>query len=305
MSVVRPPAWPMGEIVALDVGGTAVKCGVVQGASNAGWLPDVRHVARQPIDGAASAEAIADQLADIANGLLAQCRDPAFVVLAFPGPCDYARGIPRLAGLAKFGALYGVNLKTLIARRLSRDLPILFLNDAAAAALGEALARQLAVPALMLTLGTGLGSAFLDGMAVSTQPFPWSPTGEVFAEPALAARADDVFSIRGLDARLASLSVRCADLPALAAAGRVGGGLAAELARFGVDLGRWVRPYAAWADCRLVILGGGLGLLFDLFGPPFAAEAGIAAEPARLGDRAALVGGSFACLDMEGWAGSP
>lgn len=304
MSLPRPAAWPKGEIVALDVGGTAVKCGIVQGAGDGVALPDVRCVARHPIDSAACAAAIADRLADIANGLLTQCRAPAFVVLAFPGPCDYARGIPRLAGLAKFGALYGVDLKALLARRLCRDLPILFLNDAAAAALGEALARRLAVPALMLTLGTGLGSAFLDGMAVSTRRFPWSPSGELFAEPALEARADDVFSIRGLDARLASLSVRCADLPALAAAGRVGGGLAAELARFGADLGRWVRPYATWADCRLVVLGGGLGQLFDWFGPAFAAEAGIAAEGARLGDRAALVGGSFACLEAGDRAGS-
>ncbi len=98
MSVARPPAWPMGEIVALDVGGTAVKCGVVQGASNAGWLRDVRHVARQPIDSAASAEAIADRLADIANGLLAQCRDPAFVVLALLRALRLCAGHPAPRG---------------------------------------------------------------------------------------------------------------------------------------------------------------------------------------------------------------
>jgi glucokinase len=243
---------------------------------------------------------VADRLAEIANGLIAQCRDPAFIAIAFPAPSDYARGIPYLVGLAKFGGLYGVDLKGLIARRLSRDIPVRFVNDAAAAALGEALARQLATPALMLTVGTGLGSAFLDGMAMSGRALPWSASGELYAEPAADARADDVFSIRGLDARLAPLSIRCTELPAIVAAGQVSAELAAELARFGADLGRWVRPYALFADCRLIIVGGGLGKLFDWFGPAFAAAAGIAVEPARLGDRAALVGAAFACLDRDG-----
>jgi len=303
MSAERWPPWPRGEVIALDVGGSSVKCGIVAGAgTQAGGMPPARDVARHLIDSGAAAERMADRLAEIARGLIAQCRDPAFIAIAFPAPSDYARGIPYLVGLAKFGSLYGVDLKGLIARRLGRDIPMHFVNDAAAAALGEALARQLDTPALMLTVGTGLGSAFLDGMAMSGRALPWSTSGELYAEPALDARADDVFSIRGLDARLAPLSIRCAELPAIVAAGQVSAELAAELARFGADLGRWVRPYAVFADCRLIIVGGGLGQMFDWFGPAFAAAAGIAVEPARLGDRAALVGAAFACLDREGMA---
>lgn len=290
-------SWPRGGIVVLDVGGTAVKSGLVLGRGRLlRELPEVLHAKRQPLDSGAPAEAIADLLAGIVNGHLAACADAALLAIAFPGPCDYARGIPYIDNLAKFGLLHGVDLHALLARRIRATLPIAFVNDAQAAALGEALARRLDAPALMLTLGTGFGSAFLDGMAISTRRFPWSPTGELFAEPALGARADDVFSIRGLDQRLARLGLTCAELPRLVAAGAVGEELAAELRAFGSELGRWLVPYIAAAGVRCVIAGGGLARLFPWFGDALGGEAGVPVQCGLLGDRAALVGAALAAV---------
>ena len=55
--------------------------------------------------------------------------------IAIPGPFDYTRGIAAIHGVRKFDALFGLDLKEEIKRVCS--LPVVFLNDASAYALGE------------------------------------------------------------------------------------------------------------------------------------------------------------------------
>lgn len=288
------------EIVALDVGGTAVKSGVLRGdpaeaarvlAHESGRAAEVLgHLEREPIDSAAAPEAIVARLAAICDRQTARCTRPVALAFAFPGPCDYARGIPLLTGLGKFDRLHGLELGALLAARLARPLPITFVNDAAAAAIGEALARRLEGRALTITLGTGFGTAFLDGAAIDARAFPWSATGELFAEPAFGMRADDAFSIRGLDRRFADRGVDCAAL----ATGTIeidrDEPLRTLFRRFGADLGGWLVPYAREAGIARVIVGGGLAAHFHRFGPTMARALGLPVEPALLGDAAALVG---------------
>ncbi len=288
------------EIVALDVGGTAVKSGVLLGdpAEVARVLARdpvrasevLAHLEREAIDSAAGREAIVARLAEICDRQTARCARPEVIAIGFPGPCDYERGIPLLRGLGKFDALHGLDLGARLAERLAHPLPITFVNDASAAAVGEALARDLEGRALMITLGTGFGTAFLDGKAIDGRTFPWSATGELFAEPAFGGRADDAFSIRGLDLRLADRGVDCAGLAARPGAIDADAALRERFHRFGVDLGGWLVPYARTAGVGLVIVGGGLAAHFPRFGPAMARALGLPVEPARLGDAAALVG---------------
>jgi glucokinase len=217
------------------------------------------------------------------------------IAIAFPGPCDYEHGIPYIRGLEKFGALYGKDLAAMLATRLVAPLPMRFVHDAGAAAVGEAVARGLAGGALMITLGTGFGTAFLDGPRIRRGPFRWSQSGELFAEPALGQRADDIFSVRGLDRRLAAHGSRCAELRQRIERGEVDTRIGRELAGFGRDLGQWLAPYVVEAAVPLVIVGGGLTALYPWFGPALADALPVPVEPGRLGDGAALIGAACLC----------
>lgn len=289
------------EIVALDVGGTSVKSGVLRadpatvarvlaGREPAGPTSVLDHLERTPIDSSAAPDAVVAALAAICDRQTRRCARPRALAFTFPGPFDYARGIPRLTGLGKFDALFGIDLGARLTSALARPLPISFVNDAAAAAIGEALARDLAGRALTITLGTGFGTAFVDGAAIDGRTLPWSATGELFAEPAFGVRADDAFSIRGLDARLADLGIDCAGLAGRSDTIGAAPDLAERFRRFGADLGLWLIPYARRAEIGLVVVGGGLSAHFPWFGPAMAEALGLPVERALLGDAAALVG---------------
>ncbi len=289
------------RIVALDVGGTAIKSGMVIGSPRnaAGlWVANggesgavgLVQLARSPIDSNAAANVIVQTLVDACHRLIGPSGRATGLAIAFPGPCDYARGIPYLTDFGKFDTLYGCDVKAMITARLASPLPISFVNDAAAAALGEALARQLVGRTLMITLGTGFGSAFLDGAKISRESFPWSSTGELSLEPAFGMRADDVFSIRGLDHRLAAHGTSCRHLAETASQAYIRADIAGELYRFGSDLGTWLAPYITAAKASLLIVGGGLAAYFPWFGPTLTDAVAIPSEAAILGDAAAVIG---------------
>ena len=89
-----------------------------------------------------------------------------------PGPFDYANGVCLLTH--KLEPLHGVDMKRALADALrSTPASITFVNDADAFLLGEAWvgAARGHRRAAGVTLGTGLGSAFLeDGRIVDTGP---------------------------------------------------------------------------------------------------------------------------------------
>jgi len=109
----------------------------------------------------------------------------AGIAVAMPGPFDYTRGIFRLSGLDKFGTLYGVDFKRFLYDHLTIDetIPLFFKNDADCFGLGayvshvhnnknghREMIRNAGIESKVkdpekligITLGTGLGSAFVD-----------------------------------------------------------------------------------------------------------------------------------------------
>ena len=90
-------------------------------------------------------------------------------------------------------------------------LPIFFRNDAEAAILGEARygAGTRYQRLIGVTLGTGMGSAFVvDGVKVTQGPGV-TRDGWLYHVPYHARPADDVFSTRGLLTRLRAINVSC------------------------------------------------------------------------------------------------
>jgi glucokinase len=269
---------PGRPVVALDVGGTSVKSALV---GPSGTL--VGPAQRAPIDSAGSADAVLATLAGVV-GALAPATAPASagVAVAFPGPCDYERGVPGHHDDGKFAALAGVDLRAELRRRLGReDLPIVFCNDAEAAVVAEALhgAGRPFERVLGITLGAGMGACLVAGDAIVEASAEVVP-GELYRQPFGAATADDAFSDRGLRARLAGADPASArDDEAMRA-----------FAAFGADLGAFLVPWTEVLSADAIVVAGGIAAAFALFGPALDTALPVPARAGELGAAAGLIG---------------
>ncbi len=126
---------PEAFVIALDVGGTSVKSGLVR--------PDGMKVVdrtRTPIDSRAPA---GDILSVFARCILGHAEFSlpgtlAGVALAFPGPFEYDTGVCRIAGVQKFETIYGLSIGHELSRRTGfASSAFVFVNDAEAAIGGE------------------------------------------------------------------------------------------------------------------------------------------------------------------------
>ncbi len=187
-----------------------------------------------------------------------------------------------------------VNMRDALRARLDLgDLPILFRNDAEAAVVGEARYgagrdyRRL----IGVTLGTGCGSAFLvDGVPVTSGPGV-PPNGWLYPVLFRGLRADDVFSRRGLEARLRSAGVTERNVKDAAAAARAGDvGARQVFEAFGADLGSFLNSYAVAFAAEAVLVLGRIAGAMDLFGPPLRQALSVPALPGERGPDAALLG---------------
>lgn len=239
-------------ILGIDVGGSAVKAGLVDVAS--GQLESA--LLSAPTPSPASPQAMMPVLAELAERLAA----PAGPVgLCFPSVVKDGRA-RTAANIA--ASWIGVDGAAIASRALRR--PVVFLNDADAAGIAEmrlGAGRGVLGPVLMLTLGTGIGSAlFIEGKL-----YPNTELGHL--------------ELRGMDAeKYASAHVRTAlrlDWPAWCA--RVN----EYLARMHALL---------WPD--LIIIGGSVTEHFDRFGPLLVCEAQI--RRAHFAAQAGVVGAALA-----------
>ena len=147
----------------LDIGGTAIK---MQAVSADGSL--IGSIMRFPSLSSESCSVIAANVADIAmaDGKLGK---PLAIAMAFPGPFDYGNGISYMKGLGKYESIYGQPLRPLIAEKLAYDVPMVFINDVEAFALGAA--AKCRGRAIAVAIGTGCGSAFIsDGRIIKEGP---------------------------------------------------------------------------------------------------------------------------------------
>jgi glucokinase len=249
---------------ALDIGGTHVTAGRVQIESKA-VEPGTRvRVTLSPATGPALVERIVETAAAVATPEMRR-----FGVAA-PGPFDYAAGISRVAH--KLPGLYGVDLRRKLGSALDlADLrAITFLNDAEAFLLGEwwAGAARGHFRVVGITLGTGLGSAFLEAGRIVRSDTRVPADGALYALPFRGTPVEETISRCALLARYHASSEDSTDVEQIATRGRAGEGrarlvfqeLAADLAEF---LGP---PLEAFAPTCLVV-GGSIARAWELLGP--------------------------------------
>lgn len=249
-------------LLGVDVGGSSVKAGLVDVASG--------ELASELISAPTPMPSTPDALMPVIAGLAARLPgSTGSVGLCFPSVVKHGK-VRTAANVAS--AWIGTDGAALASRALGR--PVVFLNDADAAGIAEVrwgAGRGVPGPIVMLTLGTGIGSAlFIEGRL-----YPNTELGHL--------------EMRGMDAeKWASAHVRTA---------------------LDLDWGEWcarVNEYLArmeallWPD--LFILGGAVTEHFGDFAPLLRAEAEI--RPARFTGQAGVVGAALAAAGPAGPAGS-
>ncbi len=258
----------MTPVAALDLGGTHVSAARVDLLTRAtepgtntriSFRPDAR---REDLLGA-----IVGAATSVAVGL-------ERVGVAAPGPFDYERGVCKVMGLGKLESLYGVDLGHELRAALGAATRISFLNDAEAFLLGEywAGAAREHARAVGITLGTGLGSAFLaDGRIVATGP-PVPPEGSLHLVPFRGVPVEEMISARALRTR------HGADAAALAANARNGDRSALRaFEELGTELGEFLAPWLRAFAASCLVVGGAIANAWDLFRP--ALERSLASVP--------------------------
>lgn len=262
-------------IAALDVGGTTIKSGVVRGTA-VELLPSV-----PSLSGGDRDTVLGQLVGACANVVAAAGPTLSGMAIAVPRPFDLDAGIPRITGLHKFESIRGMELRPLLRAGTGvGDHPIRFVGDAEAAGVGEARFGAGAGHrrVLTITLGTGMGACLTDGGVVVTA-VAGVVVEDLHDRPVGSARADDLFSVRGL---ATLLGVDAADLRS-----SVGEpGHASGCRHFGALLGDFLGPILEEFAADVVVVAGGLSSAFDRFGPSM----GIPAVPAAAGARGPLLG---------------
>lgn len=264
---------PAGSVTpVLDIGGTHVTAALVDLVSGRVSPGSIR---RRSLDSAAAA----DVLLDVIVGCARAVAPPAAAVwgVAVPGPFDYAAGIARFEGVGKFDALNGVDVGAVLRRHLPGEPSrVVFVNDAIAFGLGEwAFGAGAGHDRMVgITLGTGVGSAFLDRGAPVASGAEVPPRGEVFRLHIAGRPLEDTVSRRALLREYARLNPESpsTDVRDIADRARAGDAAADEVlktafTRLGLALSPWLSRFGATA----LVVGGSMGRSWDLVHPPLTA----------------------------------
>ena len=276
-------------MLALDVGGSSIKSALVETGPRI-----VDGVSVNPIESKGSAAEILNTLARIITNHLQQFRDVTEIAFAFPGPFDYESGICLIRNQEKYDSLYGLDISANLKEILEMpNLEIRYRNDAEAAILGEAL-YGVGMPysrLIGLTLGTGLGSAFVADGKLVTDGANVPNRGWLYSLPFGARRADDVFSTRGLLARLREHGIHAIDITsAVHNPEKDPRALTQAFAAFGSDLGMFLKPFVSDFDAEAVLITGGIAETWDRFTLSLTRSLSVPVLKGKLGRRAALFG---------------
>jgi glucokinase len=277
-------------VVGVDIGGSHITAALVDLNASAIVPGSLR---RDSIDSHAPAPDIIDKWSCIL-GQVMQKRNGLKVGIAIPGPFDYEQGISYMRNQDKYEALYGLNIRRLLAEKLGgAPEHFLFLNDAGSFLQGEVFggtARE-NEKVIGVSLGTGLGSArYQAGL---------SQDADLWCMPFLDGMAEDYLSTRWFVKRYWKLSGNqvsgVKELADLQAADQRVQGVFEE---FGRNLGAFLLAFIRMDKPDRVVIGGNIANALPLFLPEtkrVIAQHHVAVElqKAALGENAVLIGAAF------------
>jgi glucokinase len=249
----------------LDVGGSHVTAAIVV---TDGRVARVENRIDRDIDPHAERVTLLD---DIAGPALELAPTASECVVAMPGPFDDTTGVGSFDGVAKFASIAGVPLHPEFARRLGiAPEDVVFLNDAVAYGIGEWAfgTAERARRSVCITLGTGVGSAFLDdGVPVADGPTV-PRDGYAFRITVHDAPLEDTMSSRAIVKAFAERTGATTTVAGIAAAARTGDPAASTVLDHAVrSLGLALAPWLARFDADELVIGGSISRSWDLLEP--------------------------------------
>lgn len=253
--------------LALDAGGTFLKCGLFSGASPVDGSLD-----SQPVNSngsfsevCAAYEALLTRQRRFAEARGLIIRE---VSVDTPGPFDYKNGISRMTH--KYRAILDRPLSPVISAPLGGNVPVRFMHDSAAFIQGAAATLPQAGDYSRFAgvmIGTGLGFAMMtDGVVLRNAN--GGPLRSVYAQPYRGGIAEDVVSGRGI---ISAYNAR-ADIPE--SSGKVIGDSAeagdplcrAVYCDMASSLAEIVAPLLDEYGIEVLLLGGQISKSFSVFG---------------------------------------
>lgn len=267
----QPNRERTGPIPVLEIGGTHVTAALVDAATSQVVHGTSR---RQPLRADAPAAEIIDTVLACAHHLAAPPH--AQWGVAVPGPFDYARGIALFHGVAKFEALYGLDMTKILLEGLpAHPSQVRFLNDASAFLLGEWMsgAAEGHERAVGITLGSGVGSAFLSQGILVTEGPTVPPCGSVHLLTVAGQPLEDTVSRRAIMARyvntVGSSRALPADVREIAERARNGDRIACRTFDDAfIALGRVLGPWLTAFQATALVVGGSISGAWELIERP-------------------------------------
>jgi glucokinase len=254
-------------VVAIDVGGTSLKAGILGPAG-------LHALRRVPSRRELGPDAVVDNIASVAAGLIDEAAtlglDVAGVGIAVPGIVD-TDGVGRLSVTIGWRDL---PVRGRLAERLDR--PVFVGHDVRSGAVAEVTFGAAAGTrtAMFVPIGTGLAAALVvDGVIHPGATFRAGEIGQVHVAPGTTLEA--VASARAIAERYATMAGRTpasVDASAVAALVRDGDGVA--MAVWDVAIGALARVFSvavALVDVEVLVVGGGLGRAGSTLLEPLAA----------------------------------
>jgi glucokinase len=276
----------------VDIGGSHVTAAAVE----RGPRPRVVDRSSSAIDTHGDRETLLRVIGDVLRPFAAHAN--AWTI-ALPGPFDYETGIGSFEGVEKFSALANLDLRAALSAMLGiAERDVRFINDAIAYGIGEWYVSDTRPERFVcITLGTGIGSVFLDG-GRPVEDGPEVPqNGWAHLLRFNGAPLEDAVSTRAIQGRYGQEEGQVVEVRTIAErarAGEIRARKVLETAMF--ELGEVLAPWTRSFRATEVVVGGSMARSWDILGPAFVL--GVTGQgmtppviwPSRLLDDAPLIG---------------
>jgi glucokinase len=260
----------------LDVGGTLIKAALL----NSEYEVIANSYSITPIDSNGPSEKVINTITSVLEEKFYKARalgEVRGIGLCFPEFSDYKKGIIAVMK-DKFQNSAGINLRDEIIKKLglSPNFLIVFEEDSIAFLKGEVhLGNADDFNRIIgLTLGTGLGSAFMDGGKIVRNAPGVPPNGELGYLPYKGGIIEDIISSKGITSvykRYTGITEK--DVRSIALRAKKGdiNGIQ-TFVEFGQTAGHLLKPYVKDFNTECIIIGGQIAKSFELFAVPLKKE---------------------------------
>lgn len=276
-------------ILSADIGGSHITAALIDASSKVLFDASLK---RYPIPQNADEETLIATWTNTLKTTIANIPQENLkgITLAIPGPFDYETGICWMKNVNKYEALYGLNIANILREKLalSPNCPILFENDATCFGIGESLTPETTVyeTVLAITLGTGLGSTFIENQAVVKHSENIPQNGYLYNVPFADGIAEDYLSAQWLIKRYTQLTGNefSAVLPIAELALNQDKVAKQVFEEYGQNLKEVLMPWVVKFGAECVILGGNICKSASLFITPLQQALAIHKIPLKISE---------------------